>query len=123
MARKAAVYLVFQSLLAFLWWGAMLFRPDLRPLFHPSAVPDAYLFAFLLPDSVLYFGAALAAAAGFWQDRSWARVALWLHLGGAWFATLYCLALALLAHEAPLGAAAMGVSAVAATWIAVRWVR
>jgi hypothetical protein len=87
VARIAAAYLWLQSGAALIWWALMLFHPPSRALFFRR---DDEAAAFLLPDLVLYIGAASLAAWGLGRGWRWAWPWLLLHVGAAGYAALFC---------------------------------
>ncbi|BCM92801.1 hypothetical protein IAD21_04684 [Abditibacteriota bacterium] len=113
----AALYFAFQSLCAAFWWLILAVEPRARPLFRPSATPDSALFAFFLPDAILFIGAALWAAACLVKSPQSARTPLVIHLGGALYAALYCVSQTLLTGEAVLAALLMTTCALIGTFL------
>ncbi len=103
----AALYFAFQSLCAAFWWLILAVEPRARPWFFPAATPAPSVFAFFLPDAVLFIGAALWTAACLVKNPRTARIPLIIHLGGAVYAALYCVAQTLLTGEAVLAAVLM----------------
>ena len=103
----AALYFAFQSLCAAFWWLILALEPRARPLFRPANTPDSALFAFFLPDALLFIGAALWAAARLVKNPRAARLPLVVHIGGAVYAALYCIAQTLLTGEAILATVLM----------------
>ncbi|HEX8463464.1 MAG TPA: hypothetical protein VF627_02505 [Abditibacterium sp.] len=102
-----ALYLLFQSMIAALWWLIIAVEPRLRPLFRPSDAPDSVLMAFFLPDAVLFIGAGLWAAQMLFKRPQKALLPLALHTGAAVYAALFCLAQWISTGEAILAAFAM----------------
>lgn len=95
-----AIFLCVQSLGAVFWWLALVFAPQIRPLFRPANAPDAVLLAFWLPDLVLFLGAALWSAFWLLKNPARAKIPLALHVGGASYAALFCVAQTLLTGQA-----------------------
>lgn len=114
----AALYLAFQSLCAAFWWLLLLIEPRLRPYFRPSTTPDSALFAFFLPDVLLFIGAALWAMVLLIKRPQSARLPLVFHVGAATYAALYCLAQTLLTGEAILATILMTICAFCAGYLA-----
>ncbi|MBW3635786.1 MAG: hypothetical protein KY445_04870 [Armatimonadetes bacterium] len=102
-----AFYLFLQSLAATLWWAFLLVEPASRALFRPAKVPDSVLLAFWLPDAVFFIGAGLWAARNLLRSPQTALLPLALHVGGAGYAALFCLAQWLATGEAMWGAILM----------------
>ena len=105
--RLAIAFLILEALGTHLWWGLMLLRPEARGPFAIPGAPDAALLAFLVPDLVLYAGAAAVAALGLFLSRPWGWPALLLHTGAGVYAALACLSASLLTGGAWLGTALM----------------
>jgi hypothetical protein len=102
-----AFYLLVQSLAAMLWWGFLWFEPASRAFFRPSNAPDSVLLAFWLPDAVFFVGAALWAAKLLLRSPKSALLPLALHVGGAGYAALFCVAQWMGTGEALWGAVLM----------------
>jgi hypothetical protein len=107
LRRSAIVFLVLEAFGAHVFWGFLLAEPEARGLFLAPDAPDATLLAFLLPDLILFAGAALFAAVGLLLRRSWAYGALLLHTGAAVYASLYFLSLPFLSGGGWTGAILM----------------
>ncbi len=108
-----ALYLVFQSLGALLWWLVLWLEPKSRAFFRPSDAPDSVLLAFALPDFVWFIGAALWAARALMKKPKSAIMPLALHVGAASYAALFCLLQWILTGEAGLAALLMAPSVIA----------
>lgn len=114
----AALYFAGQSLVAVFWWLILWVEPRARPLFRPLNTPDSMLFAFALPDAVLFIGAAVWAAVRLVKNPKSARLPLAVHLSAALYATLYCLSQTLLTGEAMLAAILMVASLLCGAFLA-----
>jgi hypothetical protein len=121
VARLGQLYLALQGVLALAWWVMLLVAPDTRRHFLAPAAPDITLLAFLIPDVVLFAGAALLAAYGLARGAAWAWPVLCLHAGAAAYAALYCIGLTVLTRGGGwLGAVLMAPSLVVPPWLAWR---
>jgi hypothetical protein len=103
----AIVFLTLEGAGTVAWWLVLLAFPSARRPFLAEGAPDSTLLAFLLPDSVLFAGAALLAALAIAKDRPWSTGVLWLHAGASAYAGLYGIGLFALSPNAWLGAALM----------------
>ena len=103
--QKAAIaFLALEGAGGLVWWFVMLLFPAARAPFLATGAPDSTLLAFLVPDVVLYMGAAFLSAYGLARRAAWGWPVLLVHTGAATYAALYELALALLSGGAWLGA-------------------
>lgn len=102
-----AFYLGFQALATMLWWTILFVEPRSRPLFRPANAPDSVLFAFLLPDAILFVGAGIWSAILLIQKPRSARFPLALHSGAAVYAALFCVGQYIASGEAALAALLM----------------
>jgi protein-S-isoprenylcysteine O-methyltransferase Ste14 len=92
--RKIAIYFILlQSAAVAVWWIVICIDPPFRSYFLLPNSPDANLLAFLLPDSVLYFSAALLAAYGLSRKEDWAWPMLCVSTGAIVYAGLYAVGL------------------------------
>lgn len=96
----AAFYFGFQTVCATIWWLLMGLEPRLRALFRPQQLPDSTLFAFFLPDAVLFLGMGAWSALLLVRNPAKARVPLALHLGASLYAALFCIGQTALTGEA-----------------------
>lgn len=109
--RAAAFYFAVQGIAVVVWWAWLFFVPSSRAYFQTNGTTEAALLAFWLPDLLLVacgsFVAAYFCLRG--NDNNDARIAaaLWLVCGAVGYATLYCLASALLTDSAWLSVALM----------------
>ena len=121
VARFGRLYLLAEGVLAFAWWVMLLAVPETRRHFVAPGAPDVTLLAFLLPDVVLFAGAALLAAHGLGRQASWAWPVLCAHAGAAAYAALYCVAVTVMSRGgAWLAAVLMAPSLVITPWLAWR---
>lgn len=72
MRQLAALAVGLQAGGAGVWWIALSLQPALRVHFRPAQAAGSALFAFALPDLLLFTFAGLLAAAGMWGQRRWA---------------------------------------------------
>ena len=119
--RKLAVaYLVFQTIVASLWWLAMLLRPEWRAWFFVDPNAEMHWMSFLLPDLVFIVGAGWLAAVGLRHEHRWGWAMLVLHAGGVGYAALFSLATTMISGVAWPGTLLMLGSFVAVTWFCRR---
>ncbi|MBS1795941.1 MAG: isoprenylcysteine carboxylmethyltransferase family protein [Acidobacteria bacterium] len=104
--RAASVYFVLQGIAVGLWWALLFFVPASRPFFRMGA-SDEVLLAFWLPDLLLLAGGSLAAGLLCRRDSPLVAAAVWTVVGAIAYATLYCLAFALLTDAGWLGVTLM----------------
>lgn len=109
--RAAAFYFAVQGIAVVVWWAWLIFVPSSRAYFQTNGTTEAALLAFWLPDLLLVACGSFVAAYFCVRDRDNidARIAaaLWLVCGAVGYATLYCLASALLTDSAWLSVALM----------------
>ena len=103
VARSIAVtFLWLQAGLVGGWWVAMWRSPAVRAEFVFGDWPEDVVFAFFVPDLVmLVLGAAIVAVA-LQREKRWAMYAFAAVLGGALYATLFCVAAQLSGNGNPL---------------------
>ena len=102
-----AFYLAFQALATALWWTILAIEPRARPLFRPANAPDSTLFAFLLPDMILFCGMGIWSAKLLLQKPRAAKIPLAIHTGAAVYAALFCVGQWIWSGEAGLAALLM----------------
>ncbi|MHC5004469.1 MAG: hypothetical protein ACYTJ0_15255 [Planctomycetota bacterium] len=117
--RPAAAYLLLQGSAVTAWWILLLAVPETRARFRPADAPDTMLLAFWLPDLLLVALGSLAGGVLLLRAPARAASLLWLVAGATAYATLYCIALLLLAPQTWPAATAM-VPAAAVT-LAIAW--
>ncbi|MCC6784787.1 MAG: hypothetical protein IT457_18215 [Planctomycetes bacterium] len=118
--RFAIAFLLVEAALGGVWWCSIALHADWRARFFPPQLPGPVLLALAVADVLLYVAAAALAAIGIARNRAWARTALTVHAGGALYAGLFALALAVLDPERWLGGLAMLPSTCVAPWLAWR---
>lgn len=121
--RVAAGYLILQGVAALAWWIAIVISPEFRAHFFPVDWGDAVWMAIAIPDLVVYVGGSFAAAV---LVATKSRHALWVlgvHLGGACYATLFCIGVSVFTGVGVIGTAVMLVSVAVLTTIVVARVR
>jgi protein-S-isoprenylcysteine O-methyltransferase Ste14 len=104
--RNASVYFAFQGLAVAAWWALLFFVPMSRPFFQMGASKEV-LLAFWLPDLGLLAVGSLLVSAFCRFDSKFLMVGLWMVVGTISYATLYCLAFALLTDSGWLGVTLM----------------
>jgi len=114
------MFLILQGVGTFVWWAVLFLYPPARKPFLAPGAPDSTLFAFFVPDLLVYGGGALVAAYGLVKQRVWTWPALCVNGGAAVYVALYALTLPLLSGGGWLGAAMMIPSLIvlpAAIWL------
>jgi protein-S-isoprenylcysteine O-methyltransferase Ste14 len=104
--QSASVYFALQGLAVIAWWCLLFFVPASRRFFQMGA-SDEILLAFWLPDLALLGLGSLAVSAFCRFESKFLTAALWLVVGAVSYATLYCLAFALLNGSGWLGVTLM----------------
>ena len=112
-----AFYLAFQSLATLLWWTILFVEPRARPLFRPSNAPDSVLFAFLLPDLILFVGTGIWSAIRLLRKTRAALIPLALHTGAAVYAALFCFGQWIWSGEAAIAALLMAPCLLVEPWL------
>jgi protein-S-isoprenylcysteine O-methyltransferase Ste14 len=106
ISKSATVYFSLQGLAVIAWWALLFFVPASRRFFQMGASEDV-LLAFWLPDLALLGVGSIAVSVFCWLDSRFLTIALWLVVGAVSYATLYCLAFALLTDSGWLGVTLM----------------
>lgn len=101
--RWASAYFALQGVAIILWWLLLLLYPLSRAYFQMDSASEATLLAFWLPDLLLLAFGSLVASCFCFRGNSMELVVLWLVCGAISYASLYCLAFALLTNAAWLG--------------------
>ncbi|MBI1290979.1 hypothetical protein GC173_07005 [bacterium] len=118
--QLAPPFLIAQSVLAALWWLALVLDSRVAAWFLPSQYPPDVIYALAIPDAVLFIGAGFLAAWGIAGRARWAWPILMLHAGASCYATLWCLGVVCLTGEGTLSLFAMTPAtamACAFTWL------
>jgi hypothetical protein len=103
----AGAYFLLQGVAVLAWWLVLLIYPPARSWFRMGDGSDAALLAFWLPDLSLLAIGSLVSGALCLQGSSFVSAAVWLTAGAASYATLYCLAFAMLTDTGWLGVTLM----------------
>jgi hypothetical protein len=103
----AILYLLIQGGGLIVWWAMLLAFPATREPFTAPNAPESTLFAFILPDLLVYAAGSFITAYGLAAHKSWAWPALCFVTGATVYASLYAFALPFLSGGAWLGAAFM----------------
>ena len=90
-----STFLVIQGAGCLLWWLALWQIPATRAFFTFSGLPQSVLFAFALPDIVLYGIVALLGAEAVARRWRCATALVGMHTGAAVYAELQVLSLAM----------------------------
>ncbi len=105
--QTAAVYFAVQGIAVFAWWILLIFVPASRKYFLLENDSETSLLAFWMADLSLLGIGSLVAAALCWRDSRHQSAALWFVVGAISYATLYCLAFALMTDDGWLGVTLM----------------
>lgn len=100
--RNAAIYFALQAIAVTAWWIALYFYPSIR-VYYRLGANDEILLAFWMPDLILISAGSLVSAVLLAKGSKLATAAMWLTVGGASYATLYCLSYAMLYDSGWLG--------------------
>ncbi len=104
--NSACLYFAFQGFAVLLWWLLLLFVPASRVWFQMGDSPTV-LLAFWLPDLFLLAAGSFVASLFCVLQSELEVVALWFVCGTISYATLYCLAFALMTDTGWLGVTLM----------------
>ena len=115
--RRAAAYLVAQTVAVLAWWMAVITSHPVREWFFPYGGLDPAFVAFLLPDLVFIVGGSLLVARR--RARGAAAARPGMLLGAVGYATLYTLGWTFLVRAPPASAVAT-VLLMIGTWRACR---
>lgn len=99
----AAWYLGLQAAGTCAWWIGIGMSDAFRAWFIPKGIDSSFLGAFLTADMLILSLVGGSAAWGLWFRRSWAWAALCVHAGGAVYASVLAIGLALLAMDSAPG--------------------
>jgi len=105
--RVAQGYLLLQAMAIAGWWLWLCTSAAGREQFTVAGWPEESLLAFAVPDSVLLVLGSAIASRGVALGRSWTPLALWLVVGAAGYACLYCVAASALTNSMWLGSSLM----------------
>ena len=104
--QTASIYFALQGSAIVAWWILLFFVPASRSFFQMGD-SENILLAFWLPDLAFLAVSSLTVSAFCWIDSKFLTTALWLVVGAISYASLYCLAFALLADSGWLGVTLM----------------
>ncbi len=105
--HSAGIYFAFQAVAVVVWWLLLLLVPSSRGYFQMGAGSEATLLAFWLPDLLLIAAGSAVASGLCFFDSKLIPPALWFVCGSITYATLYCLAYAVLTDTGWLGVTLM----------------
>ncbi len=105
--RSAAIYFVIQGFAVIAWWSVLFFAPASREYFFLERNSGISLMAFWLADISFLGIGSLAAAWLCFRDNQYAQIAAWFVTGTISYATVYCLAFALMTDQGWLGVTLM----------------
>src|SRR5829696_2368886 len=104
--QTASIYFALQGLAVVAWWILLFFVPASRSFFQMGG-SENILLAFWLPDLAFIAAGSFAVSAFCRINGKFLTVALWLVVGAVSYASLYCLAFALLTDSGWLGVTLM----------------
>lgn len=90
LRKLAALYFLLQGIGGAFWWITLWRWPRSRQWFLAEQAPDATLFAFAVPDILLYACGSLVCAYVLSTRKPWGWTALCIHTGASVYAGLYC---------------------------------
>ncbi len=105
--QSASIYFAIQGIAVISWWLFLLLFPSFRIYFQMDDNSEATLLAFWLPDLLLLAVGSLITSRLCFVDNKLASIASWFVSGTVSYATLYCLAFALLTDQGWLGTTLM----------------
>ena len=105
--KTAAAYFLLQGAAVLFWWLILFVYPSTRRYFQFDTTSESSLLAFSLPDLILLGAGSLVAGLLCLLGNKLATGAMWLVSGAISYASLYCLALALLTDTGWLGVTLM----------------
>lgn len=106
LRHSAGLYFAAQGLAVLGWWILLIAVPASRAYFQMGD-SEAILLAFWLPDLVLLALGSLLVSACIRLDSKLLTIVLWLVVGTISYATLYCLAFAMMTDTGWLGVVMM----------------
>ncbi|HEV2146005.1 MAG TPA: isoprenylcysteine carboxylmethyltransferase family protein [Longimicrobiaceae bacterium] len=98
LSQVAGIYFLLQAGGVVGWWALLWLHPEYRIPFQLDVRSETALLAFWLPDLVLLAGGSLAASVWSFRRSALLPYALWFVTGSVSYATLYCLAGALITN-------------------------
>ena len=104
--KTASIYFAFQGIAVIAWWLLLLFYPASRVWFQMGDSPTV-LMAFWMPDLFLLAIGSLVVSGFCWFENKFTTMGLWFVTGAISYATLYCLAFAMMTDTGWLGVTAM----------------
>ena len=104
--KTASIYFAFQGIAVITWWMLLIFYPASRVWFQMGDSPTV-LMAFWVPDLFLLAIGSLVVSGFCWFENKFTQMALWFVTGAISYATLYCLAFAMMTDTGWLGVTAM----------------
>ena len=104
--KTASIYFALQGIAVIAWWMLLIFYPVSRGWFQMGDSPTV-LMAFWLPDLFLLAIGSLVVSGFCWFENKFTPMSLWFVVGAISYATLYCLAFAMMTDTGWLGVTAM----------------
>ncbi len=105
--HSAAVYFAVQGVAVIVWWCVLFFMPASRRYFLLEGDSEASLLAFWLADLSFLGIGSLAASWLCAFDHRYKQIASWFVSGAVSYATVYCLAFAMMSDYGWLGVTLM----------------
>lgn len=105
--RVASSVLAAQGLAGSIWWAVLWSVDGAAELFSAPIDESPTIFRFALPDLALFVFGSAAAAALVWRRAGSGLVAASIVTGAAWYATLWCVSVAVWFGASWIGAALM----------------
>lgn len=103
VSRNAAIYFAIQGIAVLTWWAVLYLYPSARQYFVLEPGSDTSLLAFWLADILFLGGGSLVAGWLCYRGNEYRRIAAWFVTGAISYASIYCLAFALMADVGWLG--------------------
>ncbi len=101
--RNAAIYFAIQGTAVLAWWAMLYLYPTARQYFVLEVGSDTSLLAFWLADIVFIGVGSLAAGLLCYRGSEYRQIASWMVTGAISYASIYCLAFALMTDVGWLG--------------------
>jgi len=103
----AAAYFAAQGLAGAGWWIVMETEPALAGYFLSKQIGEAQYGALLISDVMIFVLGSLVASGAIWMKARWHMLSVWGVTGGTAYATIFALAMYVLAGEGAVGAVLM----------------
>jgi protein-S-isoprenylcysteine O-methyltransferase Ste14 len=110
--HSATIYFALQGFAVIAWWLILLLMPQSRIYFALEKTSETSLLAFWLADLIFLAIGSLALSFLCFRESKMLTYVLWLVVGAFGYATIYCLAFAMLTDIGWLGVVMMSIAAV-----------